>query len=368
MALSKIFTLRYYAQNTGFFLLLFYFFFGIVPGGQILSYHYTLIKGFTGSLDFLALVCFIWLLYNLKCMMFILNALSAKEHLFLYGTIGLLEGSRKWKTWYWLHLTLYTPVLVYSGLAVLVALKLQFYPQAVIILLFNVLMTIFPLWFYDRKVKHPGTTSFLARWQHRVNKTFRKPLWLIYIYELLNNNIKTLAISKGASLLVIILTCSLMGGEYDERYILTGFLVCLLLQSLIVYNHRHFDDLYLSLLPQLPLALWKRYLQMGLTYLLLLAPEYILLIYRIMPAAAPLHLLLIVVLGVSVLMLLRSLLYFPGIDQDKYFRWLLLIIVGLLFLTLARLYWYGVLVMQLSAYAVFLSRYYRYEAPLEKVD
>lgn len=50
-----------------------------------------------------------------------------------------------------------------------------------------------------------------------------------------------------------------MGGEYDERYILTGFLVCLLLQSLIVYNHRHFDDLYLSLLPQLPLALRKRY-------------------------------------------------------------------------------------------------------------
>lgn len=368
MALSKIFTMRYYAQNTGFFLLVFYFFFGIVPGGQLPYYHYTLIKGFTGSIDFLALVCGVWLLYNLKCIVFILNALSAREHLFLYGTIGLLEGGRKWRTWYWLHFTLYAPVLVYSGIAIFIALQLHFYLSAIIILLFNVVMTAFPLWIYNRKVKHPGTISLLARWQHQINKKIRKPLTLVYIYELLNNNIRSLAISKGASLLVIIATCSLMEGEYDERYVLTGFLVCLLLQSLIVYNHRHFDDLYLSLLPQLPLPLWRRYLQTGFTYLLLLAPEYLLLIYRIAPMATPLHMVLIVLTGVSVLLLLRSLLYFPGIDQDKYFRWMLIIIIVLLFLVLARLYWYGILVMQLVAFVIFRSRYYKYEAPLEKVD
>ena len=367
MALSKIFTVRYYAKNTGFFLVLFYFFFGIVPGGQLLSYHHTLIKGFTGSMDFLAMVCLIWLLYNLKCIAFIINVLSSKEHTFLYGTLGVLEGSSKWRTWLWLHVTLYAPVLIYSAISALIAIQLHFYPSAVIIGVFNVIMIIAPLWLYDHKMKHPGTVSFLARWQQWLNKTIRKPVWLFYGYELLNNNIKSLAIAKVVSGLVIIITCSLME-QYDERFILVGFLVCILSQVILIYNHRRFDDLYLSLLPQLPVPVWKRYLQTGLLYLVLLLPESILLIYKIWQQASPAHIIMLVATGLSVLMLLRSLLYFPRMDQDKYFRWVLIIIVTLLFLGLARLYWYGIILLQAPAFTIFYNRYYRYEAPLEKVD
>ena len=368
MALSKIFTIRYYAKNTGFFLVIFYFFFGIVPGGQLLSYHHTLIKGFTGNMDFLALVCLAWLLYNLKCITFVVNVLSTKEHTFLYGTLGLLEGSAKWATWLWLHTTLYAPVLVYSGIAALIAIQLHFYLAAVVMVLFNIMMLIAPLWFYDHKMKHPGTVSFLARWQQWLNKTIRKPVWALYGYELLNNNMKSLAIAKVVSGLVVIATCSLMGKTYDVRFILVGFLICILSQVILIYNHRRFDDLYLSLLPQLPLPAWKRYLQTGLLYLVLLLPESILLAYKVWQEAAPEHLIMLVATGVSVLMLLRSLLYFPRMDQDRYFRWVLIIIVTLLFLGLARLYWYGIILLQVPAFTIFYNRYYRYEAPLEKVD
>lgn len=368
MALSKIFTVRYYAKNTGFFLVLFYFFFGIVPGGQLLSYHHTLIKGFTGSMDFLAMVCLIWLLYNLKCMAFIINVLSSKEHTFLYGTLGVLEGNAKWRTWLWLHVTLYAPVLIYSAIAALIAIQLHFYPSALIIGVFNVVMIIAPLWFYDHKMKHPGTVSFLARWQQWLNKTIRKPVWLFYGYELLNNNMKSLAIAKVISGLVIIITCSLMGKQYDERFMLVGLLVSILSQVILVYDHRRFDDLYLSLLPQLPVPVWKRYLHTGLLYLVLLLPESILLIYKIWQQASPAHIVMLVTTGLSVLMLLRSLLYFPRMDQDKYFRWVLIIIVTLLFLGLARLYWYGIILLQVPAFTIFYNRYHRYEPPLEKVD
>jgi hypothetical protein len=368
MALSKIFTARYYAKNTGFFLVVFYFFFGIVPGGQLLSYHHSLIKGFTGSLDFLAMVCLIWLLYNLKCIAFIFNVLSSKEHTFLYGTLGLLEGGRKWRSWLWLHFTLYAPVLAYSVIAALVACRLHFYVAALVIILFNIGMILAPLPLYDHKIKHPGTVSFLARWQQWLNKTVRKPLWTFYWYELLNNNMKSLAITKVVSAGVIIITCSLMGDEYDERFILVGFLVCILSQCILVYDHRRFDDLYLSLLPQLPLHAWKRYLQMGLLYLVMLIPESILLIYKTWYMAAPMSWVMTIATGLSALMMLRSLLYFPRIDQDRYFRWVLIIIVVLLFLGLARLYWYGIILLQLPAFVVFYYRYYRYEAPLEKVD
>ncbi|PWV50827.1 hypothetical protein [Chitinophaga sp. S165] len=368
MALSKIFTVRYYAKNTGFFLVLFYFFFGIVPGGQLPSYHHTLIKGFTGSLDFLALVCLGWLLYNLKCIAFIVNVLSTKEHTFLFGTLGLLEGPAKWRTWLWLHVTLYAPVLIYSGIAALIAIQLHFHLSAVIIGLFNIVMVIAPLWLYDQKMKHPGTVSFLARWQQWLNKTIRKPVWSLYGYELLNNNMKSLAIAKVVSGGIVIITCSLMGTAYDVRFVLVGFLVCILSQVVLIYNHRRFDDLYLSLLPQLPVQMWKRYLQTGLLYLVLLLPESILLTYRIWEQTTPAHIIMLVATGVSVLLLLRSLLYFPQMDQDRYFRWVLIIIVVLLFMGLAHLYWYGIILLQVPALTIFYNRYYRYEAPLEKVD
>jgi len=368
MALNKIFTARYYAKNTGFFLVIFYLFFGIVPGGQLLSYHLSLIKGFTGSIDFLAFVCFAWLLYNLKCIAFVINVLSSREHTFLYGTIGILETPAKWRTWLSIHLSLYAPVLIYSGIATLVAFRQHFTLAAISIIIFNIIMLIAPLWLYARKMDHPGTVSFLARWQQWLNQTIRKPLWAFYGYELMNNNIRALAISKVASAVTMIVTCSLMGNDYDVRVLLTGLLVCILCQCVLVYDHRRFDDLYLAMSPQLPLPLWKRFLQIVLLYLILLLPESILLIYKTWYAADPLHWLLLIVTGVAALTLLRCLLYFPRLDQDKYFRWVLILIAGLLFLGLARLYWYSILLLLMPAYIIFHYRYYRYEAPLENVD
>jgi hypothetical protein len=364
MALSKIFTTRYYTQNAAFFFLIFYFFFGIVPGGQLLSYHYTLIKAIVSNTQFLLLVSGIWLLYNLKCMAYIEKTLAAKESTFLYGTLGILEGSRKWRTLFQLHFSIYAPVFVYSCITFIAACNLHFFISAVIILLFNILMTVLPLFSYDYKIKHPGLTTFFAKWQEWLNRKFRKPLWMFYIYELLNGNIKALAITKLIGAAILLITCSLMGTEYDTRYLLVGLLINLLAHSVLVFNHRLFDDLYLSLIPHLPIPLWKRYLQTGATYLLLLSPEILLLFLKAGPKDLPLF----IITGVSMLMLLRSLLYFPTLDQDKYFRWVSLTIVGVLFLSLAHLYWYAVVLLQLMAFGIFYYRYYRYEAPLQEVQ
>lgn len=364
MALSKIFTTRYYTQNAGFFFLLFYFFFGIVPGGQLVSYHYTFIKGIVSNTEFLLLALSIWLLYNLKCLAYVEKTLAARESTFLYGTLGILEGARKWRTLYQIHFSLYVPVFIYSVVTIVVACNLHFYASAVIILLFNMLMTILPLFSYDHTIRNPGLSSFFAVWQEWLNRRFRKPLWMFYIYELLNGNIKALVFTKLAGAAILLITCSLMGNEYDTRYLLVGLLINLLAHSVLVFNHRRFDDQYLPLIPQLPVPLWKRYLQMGATYTLLLLPEFVLLFLKTNPA----DLLLFVTLGVSMLMLLRSILYFPTLDQDKYFRWVFLAIVAVLFLSLAHFYWYAVVLLQFPGFAIFYYRYYRYEAPLEAIQ
>jgi hypothetical protein len=364
MALSKVFTVRYYTRNTGFFLFVFYFFFGIVPGNQLVSYHYALIMGFLTSPGMLLITLLIWLLYNLKCMAYVQKTLSARENTFLYATLGILEGPRKWRTLYWLHFSLYAPVLVYSFVAILIALKTQAYVPAIIILFFNIIMTIMPMRSYDHKIKHPGTTPFFSDWIQWLNRRFRKPLWMFYIYELLNGNVKALALTKFAGALILLMACSFIGDQPDKRVVLVGLLINLLAHSVLIFNHRSFDDLYLSTLPQLPLPLWKRYVQTGTTYLFIMLPEFILLLFKTGPA----DLLLYITFGISILMLMRSLLYFPQLDQDKYFRWVFLIIVAGLFLSLAYYYWYAAVLFQFTAFVIFYFRYYRYEAPLQEVQ
>lgn len=362
--LTKIFVNRYYITNTGFFLLIFYFFFGIVPGEQLPGYHYALITGFTQNVDFLTLVLFIWACYNLKCISFILKVLSARDGAFLYSTVGLLDGPRKWRTWLQLQLGIYAPVLIYSLIALAIAVLHHHLLSAIIIGLFDVGMLVLPLYIYNRKVQRPGTLSFLNRLQQWMNQRVRKPLWLFYIYELLNNNIRSLVIVKVSSAVVLIATCSYMGNTYDERMVLLGLLLVLLIHSVTVFQHRRFEDLYLGMVVQLPMPLWKRFSQYVLTYGLLLLPEFILLLVKTNAQ----HLPLFIAYSLSALLLLRSLLYFPSLDQDKYFRWVLLIFAALLFLTLGHCYWQALAVTWAAAYGIFALRYYRYEAPLEEIE
>lgn len=364
MALSKIFITQFYARNTGFFLAVFYFFFGIVPGGQLISYHTTLITAFTSNIAMLLLVLLLWLLYTLKCVGYVHKTLSAKENIFLYGTLGILEDGPKRRTLLRIQLSLYSPVLLYSIPAILIAFKDSHYIAAASILLFNILMIILAVWSYERKIKHPGTTSLFSTWQDWLNRLVRKPLWTFYIYELLNGNVKSLAITKFIGAVILLFTCTFIGEEYDKRVVLVGLLVNLLMHSILVFNHRRFDDLYLSTIPHLPILLWKRYVQTVATYFVLLLPEYILLLLKTNVVDLPLFLME----GTSVLILLRSLLYFPQLDQDKYYRWVFLIIVGVLFLNLAYLYWFAVVLLQLIAFGIFYYRYYRYEPPLQEIQ
>jgi hypothetical protein len=362
--LLKIFTSRYYITNTGFFLLIFYFFFGIVPGEQLPSYHYAMMKGITGSLDFLALALFIWGAYNLKCMAFVIKTLTARDGLFLYSTVGLLQGPRKWRTWLTLHTSIYAPVLIYSLLAMVVAVTQQHYLPALIILLFNAAMLTWPLTVYNRRLQQPGATNFFTRLQEKMNVSFRKPFWTFYIYELLNNNARSFILTKVVSAIILIATCSYMGSQYDERMVLLGLLLVLLTHSVIIFNHRRFEDLLLPMLPQLPIPLWRRFVQHAFTYIALLTPEMILLIIKTNIIHLPLYL----ICGLSLLLLMRSLLYIPGIDQDKYFRWVLIIFAVFLFLILAHLYWPAIAAVLTPAFLLFYLRYYRYEPPLEEIE
>lgn len=366
--LARIFTTRFYAQNTGFFFLLFYLLFGVVQGGQLISYHYGLMLGIVSNTGFLLLALGLWILYNMKCIWYVLGTISGKEYTFLYQTIGSIAGARQRRTWLWVHISIYAPVLVYSTLAIIVACFKQYYAAAVTLLIFSILMCYSPVWLYSYLIQRPGAVFFYHRWQQWLNHRFHKPLPLFYVYELATNRTRSLLVLKILSCLVLLATFTLMKGDaYDVRAVFTGLLVSVLLHTILVFEHRHFEDQLLAFTRALPIPLWKRYGALGVTYGVLLLPESGLLIIHTLPYNGW-HWAMLMVFAVSVLLMFRCLLYFPRLDQDKYLRWVFVLCCVLLFMILGHVYGWAILLLQCAAFILFTARYYRYEPHYEQVQ
>ena len=366
--LTRIFTTRFYAQNTGFFFLLFYLLFGVVQGGQLISYHYGLLLGIVSNTGGLLLGLSLWLLYNLKCIWYVQATLNSKEFAFLYQTIGSIDGTRQRRIWSGVHIGIYAPVLVYCSLAIIVAITKQYYTAAIILAVFNLAMCYSPVWIYSYLIKHPGAVFFYHRWQQWMNRNFRKPLPLFYVYELATKRTRSLLVLKIFSCVVLLATFALMkGSEYDVRAVLTGMLIAALLHTIVVFDHRHFEDQFLIFTRALPIPLWKRYIALAITYGVLLLPELGLLIIHTIPYNSW-HWLMLIIFSVSVLLMFRCLLYFPRLDQDKYLRWVFVLFCVLLFMTLGHLYGWAILLLQCAAFTLFAARYYRYEPQYEQVQ
>jgi len=366
--LNKIFAGRFYVQNTGFFLLLFYLLFGIVPGGQLVSYHLSLMEGIIHANSFLVVALVLWLLYHLKCMWYVLGVLNNKEYNFLYQSIGHVTPGRMKRDWWMIHISIYAPVLIYSSGVMVLAIKEGKYLTAFVILCFNVLVNVWAVHVYQRQLQRPNSILFYHRWQQWLNRSFYKPLPLYFIYDLAVNRTRALFVTKLLSCLALIATFTLMEGEpYDIRVVITGLLIALLLHCIVVFEHRHFEDQYLIFTRTLPIPLWKRYGTLCLTYACLLLPEFGLIIIHTL-RDSNWDWLLMIVLAISALALFRAILYFASLDQDRYLRWVFIIFCALLFTTLA--YWYigAIIAIQLLAFGIFAIRYYRYEPQYEQVQ
>jgi hypothetical protein len=364
---GKIFTARFYARNTGFFFLLFYLLFGVVQGGQLISYHYGLLLGIVSNTGFLLLALGIWILYNLKCAWYVLGTIGEKEYSFLYQTIGSMSINRQRRNWLLIHISIYAPVFIYVSTAFMVACLNGFYPVAVILIVFNVLMCCAPVWLYSYLVQRPGTSFFYHRWRQWMNRHLHKPLPLFYLYELAANRTRSLLVLKGLSCITLLTTFTLMGEGYDIRALLTGLLISCLLHTVVVFEHRHFEDQQLAFMRNLPVPLWKRYGATAVTYAGILLPEFVLMIIRTLSYSSW-HWALLLAFSLSVLLACRSLLYFPRLDQDKYLRWVFLLFCVLLFMILGHVYGWAVLLLQCFAYPLFAIRYYRYEPDYEQVQ
>lgn len=365
--LSKIFTRRFYVQNTGFFLVLFYLLFGVVNGANLIAYHKGLLLGFLGNYSFLFLVIVLWTAYALKCTGFILKTFQTQGYDFLYPTMGSIDKATRRGIWFRLHTAIYMPVLVYAGIAIVIAIQHKCYVSAIIVAVLNIANCIWPLTLYERKLEQPDVIFFTGHLQRWLNKHFTKPPVLYFLYELFTNFPRRILSTKIFSALILWLTFLIMtrGDYFDLRGLQIGVMVSVLSHMQLMVHHRAFDDTYLNFMENLPIKLFTHYLRLIGVYIILFLPEMIIITVNAYTKTTPWGLLTVFCTALSLLILFRVMLFFPKMNPEKHVRNTMLTSFIVLFLVLGHYEWPAILLLQTASAIIFFAKYRQYEPYIE---
>jgi hypothetical protein len=365
--LGKIFTRRFYVQNTGFFLVLFYLLFGVVNSGNLLNYHKSLMLGFLGNYTFLLLVLLLWTSYALKCTGFILKTFQTQGYDFLFPTLGSIDKPARRRMWLMLHTAIYLPVLVYAAIAVAVALQRHYYLPAAIIVALNTANCVWPLPLYERKLLQPDIIFFTGHIQRWLNRHFTKPPVLFFLYELFTSFPQRILSTKLFSAGVLWLTFLVMaqGNYFDLRGLQLGVMVSVLVHMQLMVHHRAFDDTYLSFMENLPISLFTHYMRQIGVYVLMFLPEMVIITAHAYTKTSVAGLLTVFATALSLLVLFRVLLYFPKMNPEIHVRYTLLTSFIVLFMVLGHYEWLAIALLQAASAIIFFKKYREYAPYIE---
>lgn len=292
--LQSVLVNHFYQMNAGFFAFLFFVLFGVVKGGQLIDYHYSLIIAFLESPVIMAGVILAWILYTLKCSNYIIKRILEPRQLFL-TCLNHLNNRQLFAWMLFTHVQVFAPVWVYAAIATAVAIQLDLWFQAGTIVIANLILILAAARWYTSTIRHHGTDAFLGKWGFLSKwaamtgiswqKRFVKPVFSYAIIHLFRERKQMLFLTKVFTLLFLYGFIQLYEPyKPDPRPILLCFLLIVGSHSALIQQIRAFEREFLPFLRNLPVIIPIRFLHLLAMYALLFLPE---LLYVWM--AYPLH-------------------------------------------------------------------------------
>ncbi|MBT1689560.1 hypothetical protein [Dawidia soli] len=366
--LIRIFAYRFYKTNAGLFLFLFvtvvtYFFFmnvlnetHLVPADRI-RYNLIFALSFVSSPYICGAVFVGWAFYTVRSWSFVLKQSRLPEQQFLTYSVTAAPKVQQYVDWCLVQLVLSLPAFVFALFCVVVGLVYQYYLIPVLLVAYVLLVILVSaalyVWYINRLASDVGRW-----WMTTLTRRWRKPLFSLYLYELLYRQKLTLTVTKLFSWLILAGGIVLFGSlTADVR--MGGVMVLLLALAhlVVLYQWQQFENTYLSVLPNLPWPRWRRYGHTLLAYLLLTLPETIwILTQGDLSTAAGLA-----ALNLAMGMLLRSYLYRMPLSMAKFVT---AAFYGFMILFLVILFggmWWAAPVMLAASAILFYQRYYTYK-------
>lgn len=354
--LTRVLVKYFYEKNTGFFLAVFFILFGLPQ--NVKEFHLSLIDGFIKNPSMLLLVMAAWLLYNFKCIDYIIKQLALPQQRFLYS-FTCLPRAVQYVYFLYVQLMVYLPAVIYAGFITIIALRKGYITCAVETAAFTLTVLAATPLFYIRALQH---RPFIQRPVLTVPVRLPKPLFALPLFYLWHTRKQMLVVSKACALLALVLFMHVYEPEqYDIRAVLLCFMLCAACNSAMVHEIKIFQDEFLTAVRNFPLTIPARFASMLLTFAFLLLPE-LLFVWKGYPVLFNLaDYAQLFLLGIGFLALVYAILFTRNTDMDGIVKTAFGIMATLFFIIL---YNPGILlevVILAIAFGIYAVYYYAFE-------
>jgi hypothetical protein len=352
--LIKIFAQGFYRVHAGFFLFVFLVMIGAVDPGELLSYHKLLMLAFISSPLMLMVIFAIWLVYSIKTWHYTAGQIFAVNQQFLFYSSTSFTKRQQLKDWSLTQATMLAPVIAYGLTAMVVGFWHHYYIAPVIILLYLALLSWLGAYIYTTLINRQidgGKQSILLRWSSK----WRKPFYSLFIFHVFDKMKVRYVITKGISYLIVNGVFLLFADvSHDVRVAGIAMLAIATAHAVVIFEERKFEETYLIFARGLPHTRLRLFAGLALVYLVLLLPEGIWLFSRFSPLLA----VELMLFGLSIVLLFHSLLYWMGLNRDKYLQYVMGLFMVLFWIILFRQIGALVVLNAVVAYLVFYNNYY----------
>lgn len=262
---------------------------------------------------FLLSIC---LLYSVKSWQYVAGRLTGVDVQFLFYSSNALSKARQIQSWSLVQLVISLPIIVLGLFAMTIGFTFGHWIIPVLIPVYLLALILLTASYYTRllntTVHKPVNVAGLTGL-----RSWPKPLFSLFLYEIVSRKRITYALAKVASWLSIALIYSVFPASHtDIRLVGVMSLCSALTHVILIYQSSEFELFYLRFARNFPYNPWQLYGQQAALYSLLLLPEIVwfLVVGEFSAGVVGAFLLL------SVTLLFRALLYGLGQRMSYYLR------------------------------------------------
>ncbi len=358
--LSKVMVKQFYLQNAGLFLFAFLFLFGIVDAGHLISYHRSLMLSIISLSMFLLIVMLIWMLYNIKCIAFCINAMQSSDGSFLYKLRALPVAVQLF-LYCCVSVSLYMPVLLYACVLANFSYRINVAVSLEVIVwqLLMISMSVGAIFISINKTSESFITRLTATAGRLLSvKISYHAFLLAYIF---NERKAAFAMVKIFSLLMLGMLLVRNADGFDADLFAIFYPLIIVAHATLVLHCVDFNETYLNNNRNLPLYWLKVAVMYLLTWFIILLPEIAFLFINNNGNLPTIQVAIQAVTAVIVLFLFTGVALGCGLDMERYLLFVFMAYIVILILQKAIGHLAAAIALTALSAMVFKAHYYSFE-------
>lgn len=355
-ALFKLFVVSFYKANASFLLFFYFIFFGTVNGGSLISYHVSLLKSIAGSSQILIGVAFFWLLYETKCLLYLLRIINSDEGGFLYN-LQSLPRFQQVLIYAGCQMMLYLPVQSYALVAVVFSLQHGYNASAWYIAAFSVVVNVLGALVIYNRINNWIKTPL----RFKVGFGLPKPFVSYPVHHFFTTRKTLLAVLKIFSVTMLYIVSVWNKGKADNDSFLLFYLMIWLAHVSIPFLAVRFVEKELSFVRNLPLHKITYALMYFFCFCLLLLPEVIYLFLYGQTLLTPFEIVAYFGVAVTGLFLLTAVQYCDAMTREEYIKVCFALCFVSIFALHIKAFLFWICIQFFIGAILFWNGFYKYE-------